>query len=105
MRFRDCLVVWTPARSTEWATAGKVKVGPHPDLNRWSKEYRMSAGAAFLDRKTMPHWQLVAMMFTDFHTIVVRDGIDAQVAHQAFLEIDEYREIISPDISGADLED
>ena len=62
----------------------------------------MSAGAACLDRKTMPHWQQVAMMFADFHTIVVRDGVDVQEAHKAFLEIDEYREVISPDIPGAD---
>lgn len=45
--------------------------------------------------------QLLAMFIT-FNTIVVRDGIDPQVAHRAFLEIDEYRQRISPDMYGAD---
>jgi hypothetical protein len=53
-------------------------------------------------RRTMPYWQQVALMLTDFHQIVVRDGIDPQVAHKAFLEIDEYREIIAADIEGAE---
>lgn len=41
------------------------------------------------------------MLFVDFHTIVVRDGIDPSVAHEAFLAIDEYTMTISPDIPGA----
>lgn len=41
-------------------------------------------------------------MFIHFHTCVVRDKVDVKAAHQAFLEIDEYREKISPDIEGAD---
>ncbi len=41
------------------------------------------------------------MMFIDFHTLIVRDGIDPQAAHREFLKIDEYRRRISPDIDGA----
>lgn len=41
-------------------------------------------------------------MFVLFNTIVVRDGVDPQAAHNAFLAIDEYRKTISPDQSGAD---
>jgi len=33
--------------------------------------------------------------------MVVGDGVDPQVAHAAFLAIDEYAEHISPDIPGA----
>ncbi len=43
-------------------------------------------------------------LFIDFHTMVVRDGIDPLAAHQEFLKIDEYRERISPDIPGAKTE-
>jgi hypothetical protein len=32
----------------------------------------------------------------------VRDGIPVEMAHRAFLAIDEYREHISPDILGAE---
>lgn len=42
------------------------------------------------------------MVFVDFHTLVVREGIAPEVAHGEFLKIDEYRELISPDIQGAD---
>jgi hypothetical protein len=48
-----------------------------------------------------PDRQLLAM-FILFNTITVRDGIDPQAAHKAFLEIDEYRRTISPDQEGAD---
>jgi len=41
------------------------------------------------------------MLFVDFHTLVVRDGIDPVAAHAEFSKIDGYREIISPDIDGA----
>jgi hypothetical protein len=40
-------------------------------------------------------------MFVAFHAMVVRDGIDPQVAHTAFLEIDEYRAIVDG-IGGAE---
>ena len=41
------------------------------------------------------------MMFIDFHTLVVGDGMDPQAVHRQFLKIDEYRRRISPDIKGA----
>jgi hypothetical protein len=33
--------------------------------------------------------------------MVVRDGIDPQELHRAFLETDEYRDHIAPDMEGA----
>ncbi len=36
---------------------------------------------------------------------MVRDGIDVQAAHRAFLAIDEYRFRIAPDTEGAEFED
>ena len=36
----------------------------------------------------------IIQMFVAFHAMVVRDGIDPQVAHTAFLEIDEYRAVV-----------
>ena len=41
-------------------------------------------------------------MFVAFHAMVVRDGIDPQVVHTAFLEIDEYRAIVDG-IGGAEI--
>lgn len=42
------------------------------------------------------------MMFIDFNTAVVRDKVDVQSAHRAFLAIDEYRKLIPLDMEGAE---
>ncbi len=47
----------------------------------------------------------IARLFIDFQTIVVRDGLDPQAVHKAFLAIDEYRFRIAPDTEGAEFED
>jgi hypothetical protein len=40
-------------------------------------------------------------LFLEFHTLVVRDGIDPQALHKEFLKIDEYRWRLAPDVEGA----
>ncbi len=45
---------------------------------------------------------MVAMVFIHFHTLTARDGIPPDMAHRAFLAIDEYRRHMSPDIPGAE---
>lgn len=102
MKAAEATIAWTPAgagpSSKGHATAGQVKVCPRPPYSSvdpyggW-----VYAGADGSD----PDVSDVAMVFINFHTIVVRDGVDPQVAHEAFLVIDEYRERISPDIPGA----
>jgi len=54
--------------------------------------------------KTKPELEQVMHLFIDFHTMVVRDGIDPHAAHEEFLKIHEYRERISADIPGAETE-
>jgi hypothetical protein len=44
---------------------------------------------------------LIASAGRALHAMVVRDGIDPQVVHTAFLEIDEYRAIVDG-IGGAE---
>ena len=90
------MVAWTPGQPTA------VKVGPWPDRQRWSDKYDSTTGCCEdnhqgddLDRK-------IALMFIDFHTLVVGDSMDPQAVHREFLKIDEYRRRISPDIDGAD---
>jgi len=62
----------------------------------------MSMGACVFERQNKPHWEQVALMMVDFHTMVVRDGLDPQTVHREFLKIDEYRRFISPDCEGAE---
>jgi hypothetical protein len=40
-------------------------------------------------------------LFLEFHTLVVRDGIDPHALHKEFLKIDEYRWHLAPDVEGA----
>ncbi|PGH52758.1 hypothetical protein CRT60_22695 [Azospirillum palustre] len=90
------MVAWDPGMPE------RVAVGPWPDRARWSRGYAMSAGCTFSDRHAMDLAGKVACMFIDFHTLIVRDGIDPAAAHREFLKIGEYRKRISPDISGAE---
>ena len=92
------MVAWTPGEPEA------VKVGPWPDRTRWScrPEHRLdfTTGCCELARHEWPEDRKVTMMFIDFHTLIVRDGINPQAAHKEFLKIDEYRRRISPDIDG-----
>jgi hypothetical protein len=62
--------------------------------------YKRDAGASLTDWRHRSSEQLKALVLSEFHALVVRDGMHPQAVHQAFLVIDEYREVISPDIKG-----
>ncbi len=82
--------------------AGAVKVGSWPDLTGWSDDYDMISGCC--DRYRIPedlHGK-VMMMFIDFHTLVVAEGLDPQAVHMEFLKIDEYRRRIPANMVGAE---
>ena len=93
------MVAWTPDEPES------VEVGPWPDHTGWTErrlgQSPFTTGCCELVRHDWPEDRKVLMMFLDFHTLVVRDGIDPQAAHREFLKIDEYRRRISPDIPGA----
>lgn len=89
------MVAWKPHHP------GTIAVGPWPDSDGWSRPYRYTAGCCFSEYRDLPMIAQVAQLFTCFHTLVVRDGIDPQAAHGEFLKIGEYRRRISPDIAGA----
>jgi hypothetical protein len=105
MKAHEALIAWTPAYAADLhpATVGQVKVGPllgEGDAD-WTKPYAMTGGASEVALRSWRGDKSRARLFIEFHTLVVRDGIDPQVAHAAFLAIDEYAEAISPDIPGA----
>ncbi len=86
-----------------------VEVGPWPDTGGWidrvfSGRRTFTVGCCELVRQDWPDERKVMMMFIDFHTLIVRDGIDPQAVHKQFLKIDEYRCRISPDIKGAEMQ-
>ncbi len=92
------MIAWTPGEPEA------VEIGPWPDRTGWSYHpgHRLfTTGCCELARHEWTEDRNVMMMFIDFHTLIVRDGIDPQAAHREFLKIDEYRRYISPDIDGA----
>lgn len=104
MKAAEALIAWTPARETDQPTCGQVKVGHllHEGEVDWTDPYTSTGGAAHVDRRSYTGWKSIALVFIDFNTLVVGDGLDPKVVHEAFLAIDEYRQRISPDLPGAE---
>ena len=101
MQASEAMIAWTPTSYRHSAMAGKMLVGPWPDRTGWSDPYSHTVGACFHDNRTLRGNALIARLFLDFHTAVVRDGVPVDDAHREFLKIDEYCRAISPEISGA----
>ncbi len=102
------MVAWNPKRGTSDPVEttefpdGAVKVGPWPDTTGWSRHYDSTAGCCDTARHAMDHWQKIALLFVDFHHLVVGGGIDPIAAHREFLQIDEFRRVLAPDAEGAE---
>ena len=107
MKQSDAIIAWTPARWAELRpdTAGQVAVLPAPDTAGASKRFMMRGGAGSSALQALTGEARIARLFIDFQTLVVRDGLDPQAVHRAFLAIDEYRFRIAPDTEGAAFED
>lgn len=107
MKQLEAIIAWTPVRWAELRpeTAGQIAVLPHPDGADAAKRFMMRAGASSSALHALSEEARIARLFIDFQTIVVRDGLDPQVVHRAFLAIDEYRFRIAPDTEGAAFED
>jgi hypothetical protein len=103
MKITEADVVWT--RATEpapeggtSALSGTVRAGNArgATVGFWRPALSISIRA-----EDDPTTQLLSL-FVLFNTLVIRDGIDPNRAHEAFLAIDEYRQTISPEIPGAE---
>ncbi len=97
------MVAWIPGEPMA------VEVGPWPDTGGWtdhafSGRHAFAVGCCELVRQDWPDERKVMMMFIDFHTLIVRDGINPEAAHRQFLKINEYRCRISLDIKGAEIQ-
>jgi hypothetical protein len=70
---------------------------PHPPMHLWNMVGRHRP---FSDNEPTEDQQVLTM-FVNFHTLVVRDGLDPQLVHREFLKVDEYRQQIARDCEGA----
>ena len=96
MKLEAVLIAWNPNSS-------QIEAGPWPDRTGWIRKYRMTSGACYTGRRELSEDRQRLLLFIDFNAIVVRDRVDPEAAHQAFLAIDEYRRLISPDQFGAEM--
>ncbi len=104
MKAAETLIAWTPATQTGRyaATAGQVCTGPLIEEGQedWTGPFAMSGGAAYPALRSAVGAEAIALVFIEFQTMVVRDGIDPLTAHKAFLAIDEYRDACARDLPG-----
>jgi hypothetical protein len=101
---REAVIGWS--RETKAVRVWRRLAGEDPDRPPWKplgarRDFPLTGGACEVSRAQASGWEALALLMADFHTLVVRDGIDPQAAHREFLKIREYREFISPDIPGA----
>jgi hypothetical protein len=114
MKYNECVLAWNPTwgssqcEGTDQIRIGQLrldaKVGESrlPDWLHHTR-YLLKVGGVMSEvQKATSATELDLLMFIDFHTCVVRDGIPIEAAHREFLKIDSYRKRISPDIAGAD---
>lgn len=99
MRLVETVFGWTPQHWDWHPTVGRVDVGLIGEC-RWTGIFGKTDGA--LAREWRSFRDRERRMFQLFHFIVVGEGIDPQVAHAAFLRIDEYRWGIARDVPGAE---
>ena len=106
MKYVESMIAWAPATRKpsrrRSARPGSVKVVPWPDTNGLASEYPCTVGACFTWLRELSKHKREKLLFIDFHTLTVRDGINPADAHREFLKIDEYRRLIAPDIEGAE---
>lgn len=101
MKAHEACTAWNPV-GEDGPLAGRVVVAYGRDRQPgWSDGYRRTGGACHLEVTEARGDKSALLMFIEFHTLVVRDGISLDEAHGAFLAIDEYRAMIAPDIPGA----
>lgn len=97
MKAENTTIAWTPAWTdspkTE-ETRGQVILAPVPPRSAIDGFAQWVYAA---NRQQSAEAQ-IAQVFVHFHTMVVRDGVDPKVAHDALIKIDEFREAVSPDI-------
>ena len=99
---REAMYAWTPSKYDDGKMPpGSILIDRWPDPYGWSDPYLYTAGACFTRQRSLDDKRLAYQLLFDFHSMVVRDGIDPMEAHKEFLKIRQYRECIALNIEGA----
>ncbi|KQP91547.1 hypothetical protein [Methylobacterium sp. Leaf117] len=97
------MVAFTPAsQSARFPTTdGQIVVGPHPDRTGWSEAFSNFCGGPDVTLHIPKRVDILAMLFADFHRLIVLHRMPVEVVHAAFLGIAEYPNAIDREIEGA----
>ena len=101
MRLAEALIAYNPGTD-------QIRVGPLSTASSakdWTVGMERTAGAAYTNVRSLEGLNARAYIMSEFLGIVIRDRVNLDAAHRAFLEIDEYRQALPPDVKGADRED
>jgi hypothetical protein len=102
MKAHEAVIAWTPKFWSDHPTVGQATVRNISGQRLgWLNDYKSSIGAISSNWKKLKGDALTKMVFVEFVTLVVRDGLDPMEVHKAFLAIDEYAQTISMDTPGA----
>jgi hypothetical protein len=94
---RRAIIAWNSEKPSRLAPEGAVGIGPYfgrgePD---WTEPYDCTGGAAYVFRRELSGVEQDFHVMRDFHMLVCRYGLDPRVVQRAFLEIEEFRAIMS----------
>jgi hypothetical protein len=104
---RRAIIAWNSDKRSRLAPLGAVGIGPYfgrgePD---WTEPYDCTGGAAYVFRRELSGVEQDFHIMRDFHMLVCCYGLDPHLVHRAFLEIEEFRAILSSTADDADTVD
>ena len=97
MLLKDSLILWNPARSEPKHSGKEIMVVVNGSRLPESKKYRYSGGGCYAETQDLTPAESMAYVCRDAMTLIVRDNMNPQAVHDAFCEIKEYRDGLSPD--------
>jgi hypothetical protein len=109
MKAKNAIICWTADRASvaHGKTRGEVTVYDHVAClaagQRPWRAFQSASGHCDEEWRKASDLRRAMLMFIHFNTLTVRDGLDPQKVHGAFLKIEEYRQRIAPDVMEADV--
>ena len=91
MKAKECMFAWN-------SNSNEIEVGPWPAKTRWSARYAKTGGATYSYVQEMSHKELIGYLFIEAVHLIIRDNVNPLAVHNAFYQIDEYRDGLASDV-------
>jgi hypothetical protein len=93
MKLKDTMIAGNPACIRE-PTQSWVQCGPLVTDRDWTRPYLCTDGACWAFWRKLTDAERLAQLFAMFGCLTAHDKVPAEVVHEAFREIDEYRGVV-----------